>query len=296
MMQAAKNILKNMKVREISIVDDGDNPHADVLIFKRRDAEGEPTAVLKAKFETVSVLAGTVMELAAGIAGEEGVEKARTILGGMNMDLEQLNERLGEIETNLETVTKARDDLQSQLDAANARLSEVEKERDDAVAKAKPSADEDEILKSLPEPVRKRLEDAERVAREATEAVEKAASEREQGEYVSKARALKVVDADGVGGLMYRIAKGKTSAEDAAKFEAILKQAGTINDKGEKLFEAIGKSQGGDAEDGEAQSELDEAITNIQKAKPSLTREQAYAEALDANPGLYDRINKRRAA
>jgi hypothetical protein len=297
-MNAKKNILKDMRVREISLVDDGDNPGADVLILKRREIL-HPTPVLKARFDIASALAGAVFELAAGAAGEPGTQRASTILKGMNMDIEGLAEKLAEIETNLDTVTKAN----AELTAENARLAgeleTVTKARDAALeAAGKVGESEDEVLKSLPEAVRKRIEDAERIAREAQDEVTKARETREQGEYVAKARELKVVDADGVGGLLYRIAKGKTVAEDAAKLEAIIKQAGTINGEGEKLFEAIGKAAGGDAgDDAEAaERELNEATQAIQKAKPGLTHAQAYTEALDANPALYDRITKRRPA
>jgi regulator of replication initiation timing len=287
---AELNILRRFKVREISLVDEGDNPHADLLILKRRDML-VPTPVLKARFASASAMAGALFELAAGAEGQDGCDRAQEILKGMDMDINTLNEKLAEIEVNLETVTKANTELKAEnesLKAANAEL--VEK------AKAAPAAETDEdILKGLPEPVRKRLEAAEAAAAAATELVEKANAERETGEYVAKARALNVTDADGVGGLLYRIAKGKTTAEDADKFEGILKQAGTINAEGEKLFTAIGKSAAQDASDAdEAQRELDGKIEAIQKAKPTLSYAQAYTEALDANPSLYERVAKRK--
>lgn len=293
-----KAVLKNMRVNEISLVDEGDNPHAEVLILKRRDIVGVDTNILKQRFEEASAAAGELMELAAGAEGDEGVQRAATILEGMNMDIDGLNEKLGEIEANLEAVTKRAEDAETKVSELTAQVETVTKERDDALAaveKAKEPVEgegEDDVLKSLPEPVRKRLEAAEADAKEAREQVEKARDERELSERVAKARELGLVNADEMGGLLHRIAKGKATAEDADKIVDMLTIAKNVDKAGEKLFEAIGKATGGDAASNDAQAKLDEAIANIQKAKPSLTREQAYAEALDANPGLYDEVRK----
>lgn len=297
-MNRAKNILKNMRVNEISLVPEGDNPGADVLILKQRDAVGINTGVIKQRFTELANAAGHLFELAAGAEGAEGVETASTILKGLDMDIEQLNDRLEEIETSLEAVTKRAEDAEARATQLEADLAAVTKERDEAIAKGAAEGEgesEDDILKSLPEPIRKRLEDAERVARESAEAVEKAREDADRAERITKARELGVADAEGIGGLLYRIAKGRTTAEDEGKLVELLQIAKGVADEGKVLFEAIGKASGADAGVGaEAQAKLDAAIADIRKAKPEMTEAQAYSAALEANPGLYDEIRKHR--
>jgi phage-related tail protein len=264
--------------------------------LKRREASTEGLAKSLAE---VMDAAGELAELAAGSGGSEGVEKAAQVLGEMDMDINELNERLGQIETDLTAVTKRAEDAEGKVTELTGQLETVTKERDEAVDKAKakePEAKDEDVLKDLPEPIRKRLEVAEQTAKDASEAVEKARDESELKEQIAKVRELGVKDADGMGAVLHRIAKGKSKPEDATKVVELLTIAKTVGDKGNALFEAIGKANG--KEDGnegdEAQTKLDAAIENIIKAKPSLSREAAYAEAIDANPDLYEALAKRK--
>jgi phage-related tail protein len=288
--------ITKLKLTEVSMVDEGDNPGATVEILKRREASTEGLAKSLAE---VMDAAGELAELAAGSGGSEGVEKAAQVLGEMDMDINELNERLGQIETDLTAVTKRAEDAEGKVTELTGQLETVTKERDEAVDKAKakePEAKDEDVLKDLPEPIRKRLEVAEQTAKDASEAVEKARDESELKEQIAKVRELGVKDADGMGAVLHRIAKGKSKPEDATKVVELLTIAKTVGDKGNALFEAIGKANG--KEDGnegdEAQTKLDAAIENIIKAKPSLSREAAYAEAIDANPDLYEALAKRK--
>lgn len=294
--------INKLRLREVSLVPEGDNPGAEVLISKARDRADELSkAILKSRYAAVSELANQLMSLAAGEGGEEGVSKAHSILGGMNMDIEELQTRLDEIEGNLETVTKAKDDAEAKVTAHEATIATLTAERDAALSKAKDGGegdDDEEILKSVPKSIRDRLAKAEKTAEDAVTEISKARDERELEVAISKVKSLGVVEGQSkeLGAVLHRISKGKSTPEDAEKVVELITIAKAVGDKGSKLFEAIGKAKGkelsGDeATDGEAK--LNEAIEAIQKAKPALTREQAYAEALDANPDLYDVINKR---
>lgn len=285
--------ITKLRLGEVSFVDEGDNPGAEVLITKRRDVLD--TEIIKGRLADLGELVGEIAELAAGSGGMEGVEKAATILGGVNMDIDQLNERLEQIETDLTNVTKAKDKAEADLAEANSALAtanaEIEKLKAGTV-----DTDEDDILKGLPQPVRDRIEKAEKAAADALESVEKSRDEAELNANIEKVRALGVKDAEGLGGVLHRITKGKSTPEDGAKVVELLTIAKQVGDKGNALFEAIGVAKGKEAaatDADEAQGKLDEAIDAIMKAKPALTREQAYTEALDANPGLYDGISKR---
>lgn len=285
--------IKKLRLGEVSFVDEGDNPGAEVLITKRRQTLD--TEIMKSRLAEMAEAAGDLAELAAGEGGQEGVEKAATILGGMEMDIDQLNERLEQFEADLATVTKAKDDAETALATANA---EIEKLRGQVteLEKAKEPADDDDILKGLPQPVRERIEKAEKAAADALESVEKAKDAGELSECITKMRDLGVADAEGMGGVLHRIQKGKSTPEDGAKLMEILTIAKNVGDKGAQLFTAIGKAKAADAPSSDAEAadaKLNEAVEAIQKAKPSLTKEQAYAEALEANPGLYEQISKR---
>jgi predicted transcriptional regulator len=285
--------ITKLKLTEVSMVDEGDNPGAMVEILKRREPSTEGLA--KALSECMEA-AGELSELAAGEGGMEGVEKAARILGDMDMDIDQLNERLGQIETSLETITKERDDLSAKVTELTGQLETVTKERDDAVAKGgDDKGDDEDILKGLPEPIRKRLEDAEKAAKEASEAVEKARDENDLKEQVAKVRELGVKDADGMGAVLHRIAKGKSKPEDAAKVVELITIAKNVGEKSDQLFEAIGKAGGKPGEGAGADAAtatLNERIEGILKAKPGTSREAAYAEVIDADPKLYEELAK----
>lgn len=291
-----KHRITKLRLGEVSFVDEGDNPGAEVLITKRREIAD--TEIMKSRLAEVAEAVGELAELAAGSSGEEGVEKAATILGGMEMDIDQLNERLEQFESDITTITKAKDDAEKRAEDAEKALAEAtaEIEKLKAAGKTDDNTGEDDILKGLPQAVRDRIEKAEKAAADALESVEKARDKGELDECISKMRDLGVTDAEGMGGVLHRIQKGKSTPEDGTKLLEILTIAKNVGDKGAQLFTAIGKAKAGDAPATgaeEADGKLNEAVEAIMKAKPSLTKEQAYAEALDANPALYEQISKR---
>jgi hypothetical protein len=135
--------------------------------------------------------------------------------------------------------------------------------------------------------VRKRLIEAE-------EAVTKMRDEAEAKEFIAKAKTLGVGDADKIGGLLLRVTKSKTTAEDAALLESMLKAAGS-QEKTAALFKSLGSDT---AVDSDPEALLKAKAEEIAKASGGkLTKEQAYAKAMDENPGLYGEfLAKRRAA
>lgn len=288
--------ISKLRIGEISMVDEGDNPGAGVIIMKRRSD-------LQNDLLEANEAAAHLYELAAGAAGEEGIAKAAHILGEMDMDIEALNARLEKIDADLADVTKRAEDAEAKVATLEADVAS----RDEQIAKLKAgdtgtdgkggTDGEDDVLKSLPEPIRKRLLDAEKAAADATAAIEKSRDDAELATNIAKAKELGLADAEGMGGLLHRVAKGKTTAEDAAKVVEVLTIAKNVGEAETKLFKAIGDATGGKGgEDTDAQAQLDAAIDSIQKAKPALTREAAYAEAIEANPALYDEVRKVRPA
>lgn len=275
-MSGATHELTDMVIKEISLVFEGDNPDAHVLIAKSRDipAPGSISARLDAiakAIEGAAALGGSSSE--ANVAADF----LKSLGGNMN-DIEQ---KLADIEKSLGEVTKRATD-------AEAALVTMTKERDDAlgvIAKAKGDTDtEEEMLKALPAPMRNMIEKARNDAALATAAVEKMTKDRETAENITKARQIGIGDADAVGGLFYRIAKGATTGDDVGVLEGILKTAAAVQ---APLFQPVGRSTK-IAKTGDAGALLQVKADEIKKSKPELSDAQAYEKALDANPALYD--------
>lgn len=139
---------------------------------------------------------------------------------------------------------------------------------------------EEEILKSLPESVRKRLEDAEAVAKAASEAVAKLNEEKAQAEAVTLAKSYlgkASGDADVLGTLLR-----KASDEEKAEIAKLLK-AHNAALSAAQVFTAVGDT--GSETDEVAQ--LNKRATEIRKSNPKITPEQAIAMALEENPDAY---------
>ena len=205
------------------------------------------------------------------------------------MDLEALSKALGEAEAKLVALEKRADEAEAQL----AEKEEVIKQKDAELESVKKSAGETEedILKSLPEPIRKRLQESEAAAKEAADAVQKMKDETETKDAIAKAKSFGVGEADKVGPLLMRVAKGATTADDAAYLETVLKGVGEIAGKS-ALFKSVGSAN---PEEGDAEAQLQAKANEIAKANTKLSKEQAYAQAMQENPQLYNQyIAKRR--
>ncbi|NAZ37156.1 hypothetical protein [Rubellimicrobium sp. CFH 75288] len=265
-------LLKSLTIDEISLVDEPANDEARVVIIKARRP----------------------FDLAPG-----GAKPQETTMP----DMDAIEAALAEAEQTITALTKARDEAEEERDDAKARIAEIEEEiaalqaeleeAKGEVEKARraalaPEEAEEAFLKSLPEPARRRLVEAE------AELAKARAREEEQAA-IAKARAFAPGEEEArrLGGLLLRIEKGRTTPEDAAAVEQILKSARAI-DARSLFFKALG-SGGGQAED-DPERALQAKADEIAKARPDLSRAAAYAEAVQQNPDLYGAyVAKRRA-
>ena len=216
-------------------------------------------------------------------ANSEAADMAEEIIKETIMDITQLSKALEEAEAKMEVLEKRASDAETALQDANDTIAKAKAEE------APVEPDEEEVLKSLPEGIRKRLEKA-----KADEAViAKMAADAEEKEAIAKARDLKVAEPEKVGPMLLRIAKGKTTAEDAKAIETLLKQNAAIT-AASPLFKSIGSAA---AVDGDPEEILKAKASEIQKGSDGkMTFAQAYDEALKQNPSVYDAyIAKRRA-
>lgn len=288
------NQLSNIEIDEISLVDEPANESARVVIVKAKGgfkpcAECESPAVCKK--------AGMCAEKAEDEDEDEyGMKKSRTESAGSADDqsadaLSNDGDQQMDIETlskALETAEARLDDLQGRTETAEKKLAEAEemlKAKNAEIATLRKSAgvEEEEVLKSLPESIRKRLE-----ANEAE--IRKMREERETQEAVAKARGLGLNDPEKIGPVLARVTKS-AKAEDAAALETLLKSLVAVGNAN-VLFRSVGSDN---AVDGDPVEILKAKAEEIRKARPTLSAEAAYAAAVDQNPNLYNAyIAKRR--
>jgi len=214
------------------------------------------------------------------------------------MDIETLSKSLEDAEAKLAALAKRADEAEAALKDAGevikAKDAEIETLTKSAEVAAEPAAEED-VLKSLPESIRKRLEESEAKAQAAQAEIAKMREQSELTEAIAKAKDIKVGSPEVVGPLLLRVAKGMTTVEDAATLETLLKGAGEVADQS-ALFKSVGSDA---AVDGEPEELLKAKATEIQKVNTGMTFEQAYVKAMEENPSLYNAYvakSKRRAA
>lgn len=282
--------LFGLTLSEVSLVDDPDNDEARVVITKARRND---FAMVKA----VEAIAGALEDLsdeivAKALAGgypadTEAVPEAAEAIKEIIMDLAQLTKALQDAQAENATLQKAKETAEADLAKARADVAAKDAEIAKAKGATQPEPTEEEILKSLPEAIQKRIRDQDAEIAKARAAAEKA----EADEYIAKARALKAGDAEKVGALLHRVAKGKTTAEDAALVETVLKQAAATTAASE-LFKSLGSPA---TEGASPEEQLVQKAKALQAADPKLTDAAAYSLALDQSPALYDEyIAKRR--
>lgn len=279
--------ITGMTIDEISIVDDPANEHARAVIVKRKAGQTEAeiaAAVLKALKEIDPELVDAIVK-----GDSTAAATAVSAMKEHSMDMEELAKALEAAEARLDELEKRAGDAEAQvaerdevIKAKDGEIAELKKAAEAAASEGDQTPNEEEIIKSLPESIRKRLEAAAEAEAELAKAREKAAND----EAIAKAKAMGFAakEADEIGPLLARVAKGATTEADAKALETLLKamQAQTVTGA---LFKAAGTPA---AVDGDPDAILKAKAEDIRKAKPALTFEQAYAEAVEANPDVYN--------
>ncbi len=315
---SSKTQLTKLTIDELSLVDDGANPEAHVAIVKAKKGVCKEMPCPTCKSPAACKSAGGCANESEPDGDEGGkgskvgkaasvVEKMREVINEMAPDIagrvakafpndheaaDLVAALLTENDMNLEELTKALEEARSTIEAQAVELAKAKSERDEAVAKAKGGkTEEDDVLKALPEHIRKRFDDIEKTNAAQAAVIEKMATDREEAEFIEKAKGFKIGDAKIIGPLMRRIEKGLTTAEDAKTVEELLKSAGAQAETS-NLF----KSAGAVLADGANPDDVLKAKADeIKKANPKLTHEQAYSQALTENPQAYDAyVAKRR--
>jgi hypothetical protein len=236
-----------------------------------------------------------IQKMAAAEAATIIAETAMT-LAEMQAALDTANTAIQKVEEVNKGLTAKVTALETERDEAVAKAKTAETERDEAVAKAKEAKPADEpseedVLKAMPPAARAIVMKAKELIASSETRENEALVERA----VAKAKKLGVKDPDAVGKAMVDVRK---AAPDAALvIDAALEQAAALVAES-AVLKSLGYSagmNGGSASD-DPEAELKAKAEDIRKAKPDLSYEEAYSEAVEANPAVYNAyVAKRRS-
>ena len=143
----------------------------------------------------------------------------------------------------------------------------------------------------VPEAVQKQLDDLKKTAEDAQAEVRKLTDQRENEQFITKAKDLSL-NADDFGSILRKISKAVTG-DEMKKLETHLKAlAAQVKESG--LYKEIGR--GGSNSSTDVETQVEELVKEIRKATPKLTREAAYGEVMKLRPDLRNQLEAERLA
>ena len=239
--------LSNMALDFVSLVPAGDDPMAQVVIAKAApNTNGSQEATMGDQ-----------------IAKDDLAPEVVAYINGLEDEVDLLSKQ---VETSEGEVTELRDTL--------SKMAPKDEQSAEAISKAL-LAKADPAVRAL---IEKQNADLAEVRKQAE--VEK--DKRETAEYISKAAALPMINegTDDLAGLLRRAAAALTP-EDSESLTKVLKAANAQIAEG-NLFKSLGNGGG----ESTISASVEAKASDIQKAEPGLTRDQAIAKAYEQNPAL----------
>lgn len=246
-----------------------DLKETDMSDVIQKNDEGEGDAELEQ-------FANEIIEEFNGLSEEDQVEA----LVGMALENAVQEEALEDATEVIKAMTEAGEERE-------AKFEELKKSTTQLIEKMKSGAKVeagDDILSnitkslggegSIPDDVRATISD-----------LVKAKEDGERKDIVTKARTWAFGKAEDVADLYTRIAKGRTTKEDAVLFESLMKQAGQVVAKS-GLFKSIGEDAG-NADSTDPIAKAKAGVEEIKKANPNLSNAQADALYWERNPDEY---------
>lgn len=196
---------------------------------------------------------------------------------------------------NLEAILKAlpedqRKTVEKALADEKAKIVELEKQikaKDVEIAKAKPAPTDEEVLKSLPESVRKELLDNRKKTEDLTKALETEQDIRLTNEFVEKARKdypNLTEKPEVIGAVLKSVSKHDKDA--ATKLETVLKAANAAAKMGEDLKKELGRNNPAEIENS-AIAQLNKIARELVKTNVVKTFEMGFLKACEQRPDLY---------
>lgn len=282
-MTQPKRRLRNLKVNEVSLVDRGDNPPAEVLLFKRHEpglvdkilsvfSSGEDDAEIEKRLREELLAVPDFLKQPPEAAQQGG-----------SMDLSKLSKDDREtVEAAIASAGEL-DGLKEQLAASQARIAELE-----AAKPTDPPKPEDAVTKALaklPDEVRKQLEASLAKRDEESQAMQKQLAELTEERAFHK-YAAEVGDLDGLAEPREKLIAKLWSIQDPthrAEMQKTLEASAAAVRRG-NLFNPLGTAaEGGSG----VMAKVAAKAAELRKVDPKLTPEQAEAQVFRTEPALY---------
>lgn len=254
----------NLAIEETSGVDHPAHLHEGWLVMKSAEQSEVQRVLDETLTEEESMPEVTQDEVTTTATEEVEVEKAE-------MTMEQAMKKIADLE---------------------AKLSEMDKMYEEKKPKSDETEEED-FMKSAPEPVVKMIEDLRKQAADATEELRKEREAKADAEAIEKAKgwANLQLDADKVGPALRRLAS--TDAELAKSLEEIIS---SVNAQAESahIFAEIGKSA--DFKSGNAYERMTTLAKSAVEEGVAKSFAQALADIATKNPDLYSQYLSEKGA
>lgn len=247
------NLVLDLDVNRVDLVDEGACSAAFIELYKRKEKHMDVKEILsKMKPEHAAVI-------------EDAIGKAKT----------EATTAVTEKETVQAELTKAKEDLAAAL-KENETLRAKQKECEENSKKDGTSFDEEETMKSMPEPARQLFAKMKAQKEAAEEELRKSKEAEIQSEAVAKAAQLKALPVETE--KLVEVLKG-CSPE-------LLDMLTTINTAIEgTVLDEVGKSAGGSA-GADAWSKIEAKAEEVAK-RDNVTKQKAVSIAIKENPDLY---------
>lgn len=197
----AKRLVK-LRIKENSGVDHPAHLHEGWVVMKAADSDQEvqlpkPLAELVEKADTVQALLDSLTGFDKSVLDDDGSKMLDALVAELQEEIADEGEP-NEPPTNKNKGdgVKTAEELQKELDTALAEVTKAKGDletyqKEHPAEPPKPTSEEEEMAKALeamPEPIRKRFLENERVAKEAQELAKSEHDRRVEAEYVAKAR------------------------------------------------------------------------------------------------------------
>ena len=265
------NELTNLTFDEVSVVDAGANPEADIVLIKRQKPEQNSPAPAD-KQETIETLKLNIAELTDKVAAH----LAKSI-SAINKEAQNMNEN----EKNTTTETADVQNAEGVNKNSDAPTAPVETN----TAPELPAVDVD---KNLPKPdavtvTEEAIEKLNASIAQLTERFNKMQEQAEQAEFVKIAAKYEILGED-TASLAESLKVAKHAGGNLYEKQIKLLDAMLELTKKQGLYDEIGKSGYGSG--GTAATQIEKIAVEIKKNKPELTDRQALDAAFQAHPEL----------
>lgn len=195
----AKRLVK-LRIKENSGVDHPAHLHEGWVVMKAADSDQEvqlpkPLAELVEKADTVQGLLDSLTGFDKSVLDDDGSKMLDALVAELQEEIADEGEP-PDTNKNKGDKLKTAEELQKELEASQAALAkaagDLEQYKKEHPAEPPPPTSEEEemakALEAMPEPIRKRFLESERVAKEAQELAKSEHDRRVEAEYITKAR------------------------------------------------------------------------------------------------------------